>query len=58
MSVPFVAGSAATLAFARFSLGYLNVITAFIFSVLFGMGNDFNVHILSRDLERHSLGKM
>lgn len=57
MSIPLVAGSAVTLAFARFSLGYLNVITAFIFSMLFGMGNDFNVYTLSRYLEERSLGK-
>jgi len=57
MSVPLIASSAFTVAFARGSLGYLNVITAFIFSMLFGMGNDFNVYTLSRYLEERSAGK-
>lgn len=57
MSVPLVASSALTLAFARGSLGYLNVITAFIFSMLFGMGNDFNVYTLSRFNEERAAGR-
>jgi predicted RND superfamily exporter protein len=57
MSVPLLAGTALTLAFARASIGYLNMITAFIFSMLFGMGNDFNVYTLSRYLEERAGGK-
>lgn len=57
MSVPLLAGTALTMAFARLSIGYLNMITAFIFSMLFGMGNDFNVYTLSRYLEERAGGK-
>lgn len=57
MTLPLLAGTALTMAFARGSVGYLNMITAFIFSMLFGMGNDFNVYTLSRYLEERSRGK-
>lgn len=57
MSVPLLAGTALTMAFSRFTIGYLNMITAFIFSMLFGMGNDFNVYTLSRYLEERASGK-
>lgn len=57
MSVPLLAGTALTMAFSRLTVGYLNMITAFIFSMLFGMGNDFNVYTLSRYLEERSTGK-
>ncbi len=56
MSIPLLAGTALTLAFARGTVGYLNMITAFIFSMLFGMGNDFNVYTLSRYLEERAAG--
>jgi predicted RND superfamily exporter protein len=56
MSVPLLAGTALTMAFTRASVGYLNMITAFIFSMLFGMGNDFNVYTLSRYLEERADG--
>lgn len=57
MTLPLLAGTALTTAFARGSVGYLNMITAFIFSMLFGMGNDFNVYTLSRYLEERAKGK-
>lgn len=57
MTLPLLAGTALTTAFARGSVGYLNMITAFIFSMLFGMGNDFNVYTLSRYLEERAQGK-
>ncbi len=57
MTVPLLASSALTLAFAKGTLGYLNVITAFIFSMLFGMGNDFNVYTLSRYNEERAAGR-
>ncbi len=56
MSVPLLAGTALTLAFARGAVGYVNMVTAFIFSMLFGMGNDFNVYTLSRYLEERAAG--
>ncbi len=57
MSVPLLAGTALTLAFARGAVGYMNMVTAFIFSMLFGMGNDFNVYTLSRYLEERAAGR-
>ena len=56
MSVPLLMGTALTLAFARGAVGYMNMVTAFIFSMLFGMGNDFNVYTLSRYLEERAAG--
>jgi preprotein translocase subunit SecF len=56
MSIPMLAGTALTLAFARGAVGYMNMVTAFIFSMLFGMGNDFNVYTLSRYLEERAAG--
>jgi predicted RND superfamily exporter protein len=56
MSLPLLATTALTLAFARVAIGYLNMITAFIFALLFGMGNDFNMYALSRYQEERSTG--
>ncbi len=56
MSVPLLVGTALTLAFARGAVGYMNMVTAFIFSMMFGMGNDFNVYTLSRYLEERAAG--
>ena len=46
--VPLVAGLAWTTAFARAAVGQLNLISAFIFAILIGLGIDFAVHALSR----------
>ncbi len=46
--VPLGCGIVFTLGFARGAIGYLNVVTAFIFGILFGLGNDFGVYTLSR----------
>lgn len=56
MSVPLLTGTALTVAFARGAVGYMNMVTAFIFSMLFGMGNDFNVYTLSRYNEERAAG--
>ena len=52
--VPLVCGIALTLGFVRGSIGYLNVVTAFIFGILFGLGNDFGVYTLSRYFEERA----
>jgi predicted RND superfamily exporter protein len=46
--VPLVAGLAWTMAFARLTIGHLNLITAFIIAILTGLGIDFAVHGVSR----------
>ncbi|MEC9072898.1 MAG: MMPL family transporter, partial [Myxococcota bacterium] len=46
--VPLVVGLAWTLALARMAVGSLNLITAFIFAILVGLGIDFAVHAVSR----------
>lgn len=45
-----------TLAIAFSTVGYLNLITAFIFAVLLGLGIDFGIHILARYDEERSRG--
>jgi predicted RND superfamily exporter protein len=46
--LPLIIGLAFTVGFARLSIGYLNLITAFIFAILVGLGIDFAVHAASR----------
>jgi predicted RND superfamily exporter protein len=53
---PLVIGLAFTLGFARGVIGYLNLITAFIFAILVGLGIDFAVHAASRVDEEVSAG--
>ena len=45
---PLLIGLACTVGFARLAIGYLNLITAFIFAILVGLGIDFAVHAASR----------
>ncbi len=54
--LPLLCGIAWTLAFARLAIGYLNVITAFIFAILLGLGIDFAVHAASRGDEELRAG--
>lgn len=54
--VPLICSIALTLGFVRGSIGYLNVVTAFIFGILFGLGNDFGVYTLSRYQEERASG--
>ena len=53
---PLVIGAAWSLAFAQLAIGYVNLITAFIFSILFGLGNEFGVYALSRYRESRARG--
>lgn len=54
--LPLLAGVAWTVCFARVAIGNLNLITAFIFSILIGLGIDFAVHAASRVEEERRLG--
>lgn len=54
--VPLGIGIAWTVGFARLSIGYVNLITAFIFGILFGLGNDFGVYALTRYREDRAKG--
>ncbi|MGM0575907.1 MAG: efflux RND transporter permease subunit [Myxococcota bacterium] len=54
--LPLAVGIAWTLLFARLAIGYLNLITAFIFAILLGLGIDFAVHAGSRADEEHATG--
>ncbi|MDX9720174.1 MAG: MMPL family transporter [Myxococcota bacterium] len=52
---PLLMAVLTTLGIAFATVGYLNLITAFIFAVLIGLGIDFGIHILARyDEERTS----
>ncbi len=44
--LPLAASLILTLAFTDLTIGYLNLITAFLVSILFGMGSDYTLHIL------------
>lgn len=46
--VPLVTSVVAALAYADLRYGFLNLVSAFIFAVLLGMGIDFGIHILGR----------
>ena len=46
--LPLVCGLAWTAAFAHLAVGELNLISAFIFAILLGLGIDFAIHALSR----------
>ena len=45
---PLAIAVAAALAFARVAYGALNMVSAFIFVVLLGLGVDFGIHVLAR----------
>ncbi len=52
--VPMAVGLGWTLFAARFFVGYLNIITAFIFAILVGLGIDFVVHGAERVDEEYA----
>ena len=54
---PLLMSVAWTLAVAFGTIGYLNLITAFIFAILLGLGIDFGIHILARLDEERISGK-
>lgn len=54
--VPFGVALLWNFAIAEKFIGKLNVVTSFLFSVLFGMGVDFGIHMLSRYWEERHKG--
>jgi|GEM_PF-1150928 len=44
--LPLGAGILLTLGFTELTIGYLNMITAFLVSILLGMGSDYTLHML------------
>jgi len=46
--VPLLISVVAALGYAQLRFGYLNLVSAFIFAVLLGLGIDFAVHVLGR----------
>ncbi|MEZ4265964.1 MAG: MMPL family transporter [Myxococcota bacterium] len=46
--IPLITSVVAALAYADLRYGFLNLVSAFIFAVLLGMGIDFGIHILGR----------
>lgn len=55
--LPLIMGTMWTLALTFVTIGYLNLITAFIFAILLGLGIDYGIHLYARfELER-SQGK-
>lgn len=52
--VPLLMSIVVALGYAELRYGYLNLVSAFIFAVLLGLGIDFGIHILGRyEAERH-----
>ena len=45
-----------TVGFVALAIGYLNIITAFIFAVLLGLGIDFSIHFYQRYREEKAAG--
>ena len=54
--VPLLSGIAWTMGVAWLAVGYLNLITAFIFALMFGLGVDFAVHATARYFEERRKG--
>ena len=55
--VPLIVGICWTLGAAYLMVGYLNAITAFIITILFGLGVDFSIHAVSRYFGERSSGR-
>lgn len=57
VSAPLGCGLIWNFAIAYRAIGHLNMTTAFLFSILFGLGIDFGIHLNSRYNEERSGGK-
>ncbi|MEE2757496.1 MAG: MMPL family transporter [Myxococcota bacterium] len=55
--IPVASGIAWTGGFVALTIGYVNLITAFIFAILLGLGIDFGIHFFARYKEEYSLGR-
>ncbi len=55
--VPLLMSTLWSLAITFVTVGYLNIITAFIFALLLGLGIDFGIHLYARFNRERSLGK-
>lgn len=55
--IPILGGMAWTMGLAYLAIGYLNLITAFIFAILFGLGVDYAIHVTNRYQEERMQGK-
>jgi len=53
---PLLASAVGALAYARVVLGELNLVSAFIFAILLGLGIDFGIHLLSRYSSERAAG--
>ncbi len=52
--LPLVTSTLWTIAIVFLTIGYLNIIAAFIFAILLGLGIDYGIHLMSRlDYERN-----
>lgn len=54
--IPLAMGTLWTVGLMALTVGYLNLITAFIFAVLLGLGIDFGIHFYGRYREERALG--
>lgn len=55
--LPLVMGTVWTMGLTALMIGYMNLITAFIFAVLLGLGIDFGIHFYGRYREELALGR-
>lgn len=55
--IPILGGMAWTMGLAYLAIGYLNLITAFIFAILFGLGVDYAIHVTNRYQEERMAGR-
>ncbi len=55
--VPLAYGVVSSLGITFMTVGYLNLITVFIFAVLFGLGIDYGIHFLHRYIEERAAGQ-
>ena len=55
--VPLIMSTLWSLAITFMTIGYLNIITAFIFALLLGLGIDFGIHLYARYNRERALGK-
>ncbi|MBI2609539.1 MAG: MMPL family transporter [Deltaproteobacteria bacterium] len=57
IAIPLIMGIAWTFALVSLFIQTLNLITAFLFVILFGLGVDFGIHMFSRYLESRYRGR-